>query len=105
LFSSDITYSYEYVANGEVMNYALFSPSTNDKNLPLIVYLHGSGEVWGNPANFPARGIIPVMENWTLEGFNAYVLSPHLTGDFGYQYWGSEFCETNLRNLIAWIDE
>ena len=105
LFSPDITYSYEYVANGEVMNHVLFSPSTNDKNLPLIVFLHGSGEVWGNPADFLLRGIIPAMENWTLEGFNAYVLCPHLTGDFGYQYWGSDFCETNLRNLIAWIDE
>ena len=84
--SSDasITFSYEYVSDGDVMPYGLFTPSTAELNekTPLIVWLHGSGECGLSKDTFSNRGLPRVLNNWELNGFNAYVLCPQLADDF-----------------------
>ena len=44
----------------ELMNYEVFTPNENTKNLPMIVYLHGAGER-GSRIDHLARHAIPKM--------------------------------------------
>jgi predicted peptidase len=62
------------------MPYVLYTPSTatQSESIPLIVWLHGSGEVSAGPELFLNSGLLKVLNDWSLEGFNAYVLCPHL---------------------------
>lgn len=78
--SKDITFSSEYFSEGGPMRYALFTPSTakTNKSTPLIIWLHGSGEITSLCSSkcFLENGLPGVLKNWKLEGFNAYVLCP-----------------------------
>lgn len=66
------------------MRYALYSPEGGSKtsNVPLIVWLHGSGEVNASESTFKSSGLLAVLNNWSLDGFNAYVLCPISTGSW-----------------------
>ena len=98
-----IKYTYKYVNDGSTMPYALFTPSTvsDGEELPLLVWLHGSGEVGTGEATFRNAGLPAVLNSWKLDGFNAYVICPHLTG----RYSGSWSNTTALANLNATIDK
>lgn len=98
-----ITYSYQYVNDGSTMPYALFTPSSVSQNesTPLLVWLHGSGEVGTTESQFMSAGLPAVLKNWSLDGFNAYVICPHLTGN----YRGSWANTTSLNNLNTLIDK
>ena len=102
IIKEDITFSYEYISEEDVMPYGLFTPSTakNNKKTPLIVWLHGSGEKNINKIDFPDRGLPYVLNTWTLEGFNAYVLCPHLTGKWNYGDWHNTKSKENIQTLI-----
>lgn len=98
-----ITYTYKYVNEGSTMPYALFTPSTakDGHDLPVLVWLHGSGEVGTGEAQFRNAGLPAVMNNWKLDGFNAYVICPHLTG----RYSGNWSNTNSLANLNAVVDK
>lgn len=102
--SSDasITFSYEHVSDGDVMPYGLFTPSTAESNekTPLIVWLHGSGECGVSKDTFSNRGLPRVLNNWELNGFNAYVLCPQLADDFNTSAWKTDTATENLNSLI-----
>ena len=100
--SSDITFSYEYVKSGNYLPYALYTPSTAETNetTPLIVWLHGSEEVGVSEAEFKISGLLKVLDNWELDGFNAYVLCPHLRGSGNPGSWQSEASKQKLYQLI-----
>lgn len=102
IFDPNITFTSEYIAGGEVMNHILYTPSTasNDTPMPLIVWLHGSGERYGGGGLLIQSGLPNVLNNWELEGFNAYVLCPHLTGKFGYSQWSSAGAAKSLGTLL-----
>jgi predicted peptidase len=80
--SPDITLSYEYVQS-DVMPYVLYTPSTAETNekTPLIISLHGMGDRGTSAENFTNKFISKMLMNWELEGFNSYVMIPHLTGN------------------------
>lgn len=101
-FGEEISFDYEFVSNDDVMPYLLYTPSTVDetKKTPLIVWLHGSGEVGKSSDIFLKRGLPNVMNNWILNGFNAYVICPQLTGNWNTGRWNSETTKTNLQNLL-----
>ena len=101
-FGDEITFSYEYISDDVVMPYLLYTPSSvsEDKKTPLIVWLHGSGEVGVSSDTFLKRGLPKVMNNWVLNGFNAYVICPQLTGNWNTSIWNSPVTKTNLQNLI-----
>lgn len=102
VFDPNITFTCEYITDGEVMNHLLYAPSTasDSTSMPLIVWLHGSGERYGGGGLLIQSGLPNVLNNWELEGFNAYVLCPHLTGKFGYSQWSSAGAAKSLKELL-----
>lgn len=96
-------FSYSYINDGTSMPYGLFTPSNVSQNeeTPLLVWLHGSGEVGTGQGQFDGAGLVKVLNNWNLDGFNAYVICPHLTGAYRSN-WANQ---TSLKNLNALIDK
>lgn len=105
--SPDITLSYEYFATDKFMPYGLITPSSakNNDKTPLIVSLHGMGELGCNESKFSNRFVVKAMRNWELEGFNAYVLFPHLSGNGYSNSWNGPVPAENVFKLIDYIIE
>lgn len=80
-FDASITFTSEWKTDLD-LPYLLYTPSsaTTDGTTPLIVWLHGSGECGVDENTFRNRGLPAVMQNWSLQGFNAYILCPRLPG-------------------------
>ena len=78
--SPDITLSSEFKTDSS-LRYLLYTPSSATKvnQVPLIVWLHGSGEINTSEQAFGNSGLPNVLNNWSLYGFNAYVLCPIAT--------------------------
>lgn len=106
-FSDDITIDYQgYVNDGEHIPYYLFAPSdTSDYDIPLIIWLHGSGEKGASPSIFENRGIMPTLMNWNLSGVNAYIVCPQL--QFSSQYnndaWHAARSTNSVKALIDYM--
>ena len=100
-FSPDITFDYTYVMPDDNMPYALYKPSsaTDEEPMALLVWLHGSGERDIDYNTFLTRGLPAVINNWSLDGFNAYILCPHLTGEYD-NTWNTSASKTNLQKLL-----
>lgn len=87
IFSDDITYEWEYFADGPGMPYGIFTPSTADEyeGLPMIVWLHGGGGSAPSENDLKEeQGIIKAMGKGNLENFSAYILIPHMLEYNGY---------------------
>ena len=84
LFDKNITFTYEYINNGDIMPYGLFTPSSagDGKPKPLIVWLHGKGEFGITEAEFNNKSLPKILKESEFEGFDAYVICPHVTGLF-----------------------
>lgn len=106
-FGTDITFDVEYISNGEVMRHALFTPSSANEggDIPLIVWLHGSGEVGSSKEKLLGSGLLDVINKWELEGFNCYILCPHLAGDWWANRWNKSDSKENLKELLDWFIE
>lgn len=101
----EITLSYSYYKESDCMAYGLITPSSanKDNKTPLIVSLHGKQEVGCSHNDFENNPIVKTMKNWSLEGFNAYILFPHLTGPFEDSSWNNNRTANNVVNLIDYI--
>lgn len=102
LFSEDITFDYSWVSDGEYMPYALYTPSCADEydEIPLIVWLHGTGQIGVSEWEFRNWSLPAVMENWTLEGFNAYVLCAQLSAPFNNGTWNNPTSMGYVKDLL-----
>lgn len=102
LFSEDITFNYSWVSDGEHMPYALYTPSCADEydEIPLIVWLHGTGQIGVSEWEFRNWSLPSVMENWTLEGFNAYVLCAQLSAPFNNGTWNNPTSMGYVKDLL-----
>ena len=101
-FNSSITFSSEYVIPENSMPYGLYTPSSASENnsIPMIVWLHSDAENNCNLDYFFNHGLAKVLNNWELDNFNAYVLFPHLAGDYNTKRWNNEEAVYNLKNLL-----
>lgn len=84
VFGDNITFTDEWCTDS-TMPYLAYTPSTatTDGTTPLIVWLHGSGEVSSSESVFRNAGLPAVMKTWNLQGFNSYIVCPRLpTGDW-----------------------
>ena len=105
-FSCDVSYDFEYIANGEVIPHVFIEPSTAQdyEKIPLVVWLHGSGEKNRDAVELEWSGLSKAMIAWDfmhLEGMNAYIVAPHLVqGDFWTPYWCSEESAQYITDLI-----
>ena len=111
LFDENITYTSKYyeAANG-IMPYALITPSTatsNSSSIPLIVWLHGDGEIGVNGTTFMGtydERLFPrVVNDSELLKFNAYILCPHSKTSKWWQ--NLENGINNLGTLLEYIVE
>ena len=102
IFSEDITFNYSWVSDGEHMPYALYTPSCADEydEIPLIVWLHGTGQIGVSEWEFRNWSLPAVMENWTLEGFNAYVLCAQLSAPFNNGTWNNPTSMGYVKDLL-----
>ena len=85
IFDENSTFTWSYNKSEDLMRYGLYTPSNADEyeSIPLVVWLHGSVETGSSERGFYNSGLPNVLNNWKLEGFNAYVLCPHLmSGDW-----------------------
>ncbi|MBE7705509.1 MAG: hypothetical protein E7Z90_06870, partial [Cyanobacteria bacterium SIG29] len=90
------------------IKYHLYAPEGVDPNaeLPVLVYLHGSGEV-GNYINrfngvseqnpYGTVGPGKIMSEWNLSNFNGYIICPQLPSG----NWQSANVEKELRNILT----
>lgn len=105
-FSNEIKMNYlgYNTSDGKYIPYYMFKPSVkSDYDIPLIVWLHGSGErgVW--QGSFEASGIMPVLKNWNSAGVNAYIVCPQL--QWGGTYASDTWClDSRANNIKALID-
>lgn len=107
LFDKNITFTYEYINNGDVMPYGLFTPSTasDGESKPLIVWLHGKGEFGITEAEFNNKSLPKILKESELEGFDAYVICPHVTGYWYAEHWFWNNAVDNVKNLLDWFIE
>lgn len=109
IFSDDITYTWEYFEDEDVMPYGVLTPSNanNMEKVPMIVWLHGSNIM--SSGELYAYNVMPIFEKWakdkTLQPFCAYVLCPHLRMERANVGWRQgntkENVKTVLENFIA----
>lgn len=102
IFGKDIGFTHEYICSDDVMPYALYTPTNTEtsEKMPLIVWLHGSGEINVYKDVFLNSGLPFVLNNWQTEGFNAYILCPHLTGSWNSGRWDTPRAKDNLQALL-----
>lgn len=102
VFGEEITFACEYVSSEDIMPYALFTPSTAEETdaVPLIVWLHGRGECGATENWFMHTGLPQVLSEWELDGFNAYVICPQLSGQWNMGYWDNSRTAADLKNLL-----
>lgn len=83
--------------------YILIGPENADPNeeLPVLVYMHGAGEVGSSQDVLLNVGPGGIMPNWNLEDFNGYILCPQLTGSYNAGSWNNEKAEGYLRDMLA----
>ena len=110
-FSEEVDYEVDYIDNSVVMPHLLLEPSTASTfdSLPLVVWLHGSGEKNSQVDAFRLNSLrkpIAVSGFLGLEGFNAYFIAPHLVqGEFWSPFWCTETSANNIQALIDYYVE
>ena len=80
-FNKDTEFEFEYVHSDDYtsLSYSFISPVEEpDYPMPLIVFLHGQGEVGYGEPGFTTRSLTRILTEWPLEHFNAYVICPSL---------------------------
>lgn len=101
-FAPDITFKSEYVIEPNIIPYAICKPScaNPDTESALIIWLHGMQDTNVKPYDFMTQYFPGLVSEWSLENFNAYIVSPQLTGKYTYSSWCNANLETNIRDLI-----
>lgn len=101
-FNPDSIFSYEYIYDGEIIPHILFTPSISDESRPkpLIVWLHGTGARNANKLDFLLSGLPLTINMWLTDGFDAYILCPHLTGKWNISVWNYIYSADNLKLLL-----
>lgn len=86
----DITFASEVVKDGVPMPYALYTPSSAETiggDVPLIVWLHGKGCGSTKIGGIQIGGLPRALRDWSLDGFNAYVVCPQLVNEWENREW------------------
>lgn len=82
LENEETTYTILQIKNGD-MPYLLYVPSTANKydSLPLVVWLHGSGERGSSTSYYQKVSLPKVLSEWTLKNPDAYIVCPILKNE------------------------
>ncbi len=89
-FADDVQYSTEYITDDSGMQYLVMKPADADpdEELPMLVYLHGLGEVGANASRMKgsafAQTLLSSKNGGFAEGFRGYIICPVLQkGNWG----------------------
>lgn len=98
IFDESVTFSWSYNSNAEGMPYGLFTPSNADEldSVPLIVWIHGAGEIGQGEGALKIAGLPGAISNWKSTGFSAYILCPQLQ----YGNWVNTTAFNNVKTVI-----
>lgn len=106
-FLPDTAMTYEYIQHDNGVTYMLIAPEgvDPDAELPVIMYLPGSGEYKGGESaltgyNTPST-ILGGWDEAGLEGFNGYILVPTMVNRQGIPNWANEDAEGYVREVFA----
>lgn len=107
LWDSDISFKGEWFEDGILMPYGLFTPSDfcEYDDLPLIVYLHGSGSKTKTAEHFMTHGVQKLFTEWPYEGFRAYIVVPQLARGFNSGSWKNATSKSDLQMLLDYLLE
>ena len=104
----DITFSYEWHTDDTDLPFSIYKPSSAESavlGIPLIVWLHGSGEVNVGEETLHYRGLHKVLDNWTLDGFHAYVVTPQLSGKASKGNWHNMTSVNQVQEIVDYMVE
>lgn len=101
---------FQYVAPDQVMPFGLFSPAENDGStpLPLIISLHGALEIGEQPHTLKSNFLTKEFRNWEytgLDGFDAYVVCPQLTGYGLSETWSCPETADKFFDLLEYLKQ
>ena len=101
-FNSESIFLHDYIDNGSSFPHILFYPSISNESVakPMIVWLHGSGERDADKLDFLLSGLPLAINVWLTDGFDAYILCPHLTGKWNSGVWHDKYTADNLKQLL-----
>ena len=82
--------------------YYLIQPQNlnNEEPLPLIIWLHGSGEVGASPSTYKSISMPKYLLNLTEKCPNAYVLCPQLAGPFHPGRWNNDVAAQHIDDIV-----
>ena len=82
--------------------YYLIQPkeTNNNESLPLIIWLHGSGEVGANQSTYKSVSMPKYLLNLNERCPNAYVLCPQLAGPFHPGRWNNDVAAQHIDDII-----
>ena len=105
-FIDNCEFKYSF-CSGNSMTYYLFHHSEIEEydNVPLIIWLHGSGERSVNEKTYLQRGWIPLLFDWDFDMPNAYILCPQITNTSDYSRWNCQSAAQDISLLISNFSE
>ena len=102
-FNENIIFDFSYIKNDNTMlSYSLIKPTKEpDYEMPLIVFLHGLGEVGAGEPGYKTRSLTKILGNWESTPFNAYVMCPSLSNGGWNGPYIRDRLEKTLNDFIA----
>lgn len=96
---------YQYITPPGELPYALFTPvgARDGAPIPLIVSLHGASEVGRSEKTFRNKFLVKEFRSWEntgLDGIQAYIVCPHLSGGCNPDSWNDPKAADLLFDLI-----
>ena len=104
----DISFTYSFHTDKTELPFGIYEPSSAEIStisVPLIVWLHGSGEVGVPESVLHNRGLHNVMDNWELYGFHAYVVTPQLAGKNSTGNWHNKTSVEQVEEVIDYMSQ
>ena len=98
-FNENIKFEFNYIPSEDYtsLSYSFISPVEKpDYPMPLIIFLHGAGEVGHGESGYKTRGLTGIIGNWPLERFNAYIISPSLRSGS----WAGPYLKDQLQKTL-----
>jgi predicted peptidase len=99
-FAANERWCYSYETNSDGLPYHLFTPSEGGEMLPLIVWLHGSGESNTKSDTFMRRGLMPTLTNWNSDGAKVYLICPQLAGPHNNGHWNTDKSVQQVKDIL-----
>lgn len=95
--------SIKYIEGVDCISYGLFTPSVGEYGgrFPIIIWLHGRGEIGCSAEEFAQRGGVGVLNEWEMKGFPAYIVCPHLSSGV----WNNQDGRDKVMGLLEYFKQ